>query len=97
MQTTSLLLGVKAKIDQACKKFTWGEASRQQKISTDNWDKMSRPKVCRGLGFKNLGMMNRALLMKVDWGLISSPTNFRLKYCLLNMAWIIKICPLCCR
>lgn len=30
MQTTSLLLGVKAKIDQACKKFTWGEASRQQ-------------------------------------------------------------------
>lgn len=30
MQMTSLPLGVKAKIDQACKKFIWVEASRQQ-------------------------------------------------------------------
>lgn len=75
MQTTQLPLGVINKIDQACKKFIWSGASNQQKISMVTWDKVCQPKSCGGLGFKNLEMLNRALLMKVSWGIVSSPTS----------------------
>ncbi|KAH9735402.1 putative ribonuclease H protein [Citrus sinensis] len=75
MQTTSLPVYVKAKIDQACKKFIWSGANPQRKMSLVSWDKVCQPKSCGGLGLKNLEVMNKALLMKVGWNLISSPNS----------------------
>ncbi|KAH9722962.1 reverse transcriptase domain-containing protein [Citrus sinensis] len=75
MQTTSLPVCVKAKIDQACKKFIWSRANPQWKISLVSWDKVCQPKSCGGLGLKNLEVMNKALLMKAGWNLISSPSS----------------------
>lgn len=75
MQTTNLPLQVRTKIDQACKNFIWSESFISQKISLIKWQTVCQPKVCGGLGFKNLEMMNKALLMKMGWGLIASPIS----------------------
>lgn len=40
-----------------------------------SWDTVCQPKTCGGLGFKNLDMMNKAILMKVGWNLVTSPSS----------------------
>ena len=41
-----------------------------------SWRDICKPKSVGGLGFKSLAMMNRALYMKLVWGLISSSNSF---------------------
>lgn len=50
-----------------------------------SWRNVCKPKSIAGLGFKSLSMMNKALHMKLAWGLISSPDSLwvqvlRIKY-----------------
>ena len=40
-----------------------------------SWRNVCKPKAFEGLGFKSLTMMNRALHMKLAWGIISSPNS----------------------
>ena len=40
-----------------------------------SWRNVCKPKAFGGLGFKSLAMMNRALHMKLAWGIISSPNS----------------------
>ena len=40
-----------------------------------SWKNVCKPKASGGLSFKSLAMMNRALHMKLAWGIISSPNN----------------------
>ncbi|KAH9667242.1 putative ribonuclease H protein [Citrus sinensis] len=72
MQTTSLPTGIKLKIDKACKKFIWSGNSNQQRMSMVSWDNLCKPKAYGGLGLKDLNVMNKALLMKLSWGVISA-------------------------
>ena len=39
------------------------------------WDSISQPKIKGGLGLKNPSQMNEALLMKIGWDIIVSPTS----------------------
>ncbi|KAH9735416.1 putative ribonuclease H protein [Citrus sinensis] len=71
MQTTSLPTGINMKIDKACRKFIWSGNSNQQWMSMVSWDTLCKPKAYRGLGLKELNVMNKALLMKLSWGIIS--------------------------
>lgn len=75
MQTTYLPVIIKSNIDHACKKFIWSGINSQQKMSLVNWEMVYQPKCSGGLSFKNLELMNRALLMKVGWNLIASPQS----------------------
>lgn len=75
MQTSNLPSRVKNKIDHACKSFIWSGSATQRKLSLVSWEKICQPKACGGLGFKSLDVMNKALLMKLAWGLISSPDS----------------------
>ena len=43
----------------------WSNANNQRKMSLVSWGMICRPKSCGGLGFKNIDVMNQALLMKV--------------------------------
>ena len=36
-----------------------------------SWDSLCKPKAYRGLGLKDLNVINKALLMKLSWGVIS--------------------------
>ena len=72
MQTTSLPTGIKLKIDKACKKFIWSGNSNQQRMSMVSWDNLCKPKAYGGIRLKDLNVMNKALLMKLSWGVIST-------------------------
>ena len=72
MQTTSLPIGINMKIDKACRKFIWSGTSNQQRMSMVSWDTLCKPKAYGGLGLKELNVMNKALLMKLSWRIISA-------------------------
>ncbi|KAH9661422.1 reverse transcriptase domain-containing protein [Citrus sinensis] len=75
MQTTYLLSSVRIKIDQLCRRFIWSGAGSQRKLSLVSWDNICRPKSNRGLGFKDMDLMNKAPLMKVAWDLFINPSK----------------------
>lgn len=75
MQTTNLPVCIKHKIDQAFRRFIWSRAHPQQKMSLVSWDRVCQLKNCGGLGFNNLELMNKALLMKLGWNLVASPNS----------------------
>lgn len=75
MQTSNLPVCIKHKIDQAFGRFIWSRAHPQQKMSLVSWDRVCQLKNCGGLGFNNLELMNKALLMKLGWNLVASPNS----------------------
>ncbi|XP_024042019.1 uncharacterized protein LOC112099143 [Citrus clementina] len=75
MQTTYLPSSVRIKIDQLCRRFIWSGAGSQRKLSLVSWDNIYRPKSNGGLGFKDMDLMNKALLMKVAWDLFINPSK----------------------
>ena len=72
MKTTLLPSPVRHKIDKSCRRFIWDRKSKIHKMSMVSWDKICLPKNHGGLGFKNLDVMNHALLMNINWEIVSS-------------------------
>lgn len=56
--------------------FIYSGAAYAKKIHMMDWPRLCLPKICGGRGLKNLGVMKGALLMKLSWGIISSPNSF---------------------
>ncbi|KAH9763649.1 putative ribonuclease H protein [Citrus sinensis] len=50
--------------------------SEVKKLHLINWADVCRPKLSRGLGLKNLTLMNEALLMKLGWGLLVNSNSY---------------------
>ena len=46
--------------------------SKHRNMSLIGWNTIYQLKICEGLGLKNMEIMNRALIMKLVWGLIFS-------------------------
>ena len=57
----------------------WSGAEDKKKISLVKWDNICQPKLSRGLGLKQLNLMNDVLLMKIGWGLIASSNSLWVK------------------
>ena len=72
MKTTLLHSPVRHKIDKSYRHFIWDGKSKIHKMSIVGWDKICLPKNHGGLRFKNLDVMNHALLMKINWEIVSS-------------------------
>ncbi|KAH9722591.1 putative ribonuclease H protein [Citrus sinensis] len=79
MQTTLLPSSVWNRIDKSCRRFIWDGNSKTPKMSIVGWDKVCLPKNHGGLGFKKLEAMNQALLMKINWGVISNSDKWWVK------------------
>ncbi|KAL9411411.1 hypothetical protein AB3S75_045078 [Citrus x aurantiifolia] len=75
MQTTYLPSSVRVKIDQLCRRFIWSGAGCRRKLSLVSWNNICRPKSNGGLSFKDMEIMNKALLMKVAWDLFINPSK----------------------
>ncbi|KAH9751258.1 putative ribonuclease H protein [Citrus sinensis] len=76
MQTTRLPTSIITKIEQHCRRFIWSGNSEVKKLHLINWADVCRPKLSRGLGLKNLTLMNEALLMKLGWGLLVNSNSY---------------------
>ncbi|KAL4300536.1 hypothetical protein AHAS_Ahas17G0210700 [Arachis hypogaea] len=70
MQTMKLLLNVCDRIDSIYRKFIWGGANLVNKPHFLSWGKICSPKSQGGLGFTPARVLNKAIMMKLDWKLV---------------------------
>ncbi|CAN1762827.1 Putative ribonuclease H protein At1g65750 [Linum perenne] len=80
MQNAFLLVSLCDKIDRKVRNFIWGSTEASRKIHNVNWQMMCKPKKLGGLGLQSVRQLNRALLMKIVWSLISRRINFGRKF-----------------
>ena len=73
MQTMNLLVSIKSKLDQIYRCFLGSGNDDLRKMSLISWHNICLPKLVGGLGFKRLEIMNKALLLKIAWNLITEP------------------------
>ena len=66
---------LKDDIDRANWKFLWGEEEDKRSIHPVAWKDICKPKSMGGLGFKNLPLMNKASLAKLEWRLLQEPNS----------------------
>ena len=66
-------VGVLQGIHAAMARFWWGQQGTERKIHWKSWETLCQPKCCGGLGFRNLGVFNEALLGRQAWRLIQFP------------------------
>ena len=74
------------KMDQAIKGFWWGHDPGEIKLQLKNWNDIRKSKSKRGLGIRKIEDMNKTLLGKQAWRIISKSRTLMVstilpKYC----------------
>ena len=64
-----------------CARFWWGQVGNERKIHWLSWDKLARPKIEGGMGFKDRHKFNLAMLAKQGWRLMQDQDSL-LFHCL---------------
>lgn len=55
--------------------FWWRQRDQEKRIHWIAWNKMCKPKLQEGLGYRDLEKFNMALLTKQGWRIISNPNS----------------------
>jgi hypothetical protein len=55
--------------------FWWGDDQNQRRVHWTAWDNITKPKGMGGLGFRDMHLLNQALLARQAWRLIQNPSS----------------------
>jgi hypothetical protein len=56
-------------------RFWWAQQENENKVHWMSWEKLSLPKNCGGLGYKDVHSFNLAMLVKQGWMLLTEPNS----------------------
>ncbi|XP_057451938.1 uncharacterized protein LOC130743727 [Lotus japonicus] len=73
MQTCLLPKTVCGKLEKIQRDFIWGSTDRPNGAHSIAWAKLCCPKQNGGLGLRRMHDFNKSLVMKLGWGLVSTP------------------------
>ena len=75
MHCFNILVSILNDIERVCRSFFWGQKGDEKKIAWVAWDKLYDSKREGGMGVRNLGAFNKAMLAKQVWRLIKYPNS----------------------
>ncbi|XP_051221867.1 uncharacterized protein [Lolium perenne] len=68
-------MGLVDDLHKIIRDFWWGDEDDRRKMHWLAWDKITRPKTQGGVGFRDLRVLNQALLARQAWRLIQFPDS----------------------
>ncbi|XP_021724434.1 uncharacterized protein LOC110691788 [Chenopodium quinoa] len=79
MQCFLLPVSILDEIKKLCRNFFWGQKKDERKMSWVAWEKFYAPKSHGGLGFQDMRNLNRALLAKQAWRIMTNEDSLMSK------------------
>lgn len=67
MQVHKLSASICKEVDRVNRNFLWGETMEKKKVHLMKWQKVCTPKMMGGLGIRNCGDNNKAMVSKIKW------------------------------
>jgi hypothetical protein len=68
-------VGLIDELNKLIRDFHWGDEHDRRRMHWLSWDKLTQPKLCGGMGFRDFRVYNQALLARQAWRLIHFPDS----------------------
>ena len=98
MQSIKLPVSICKEMERLCRNFIWHGNSGDSAVHLINWQTLLYPKQNGGLGIRNFGLMNQAMLGKLCWRAFMNPSDLWIS-CLLwkynngRISWNLRVPP----